>query len=68
MKAAPHDLAERPVLGTPRTLPYILLCHASEQFCGRHWIANTPEQYEAHARIREAHELICTGPRRIIRR
>jgi hypothetical protein len=60
-KAAPHDLAECPVVGTPRTLPYVLLCHATEMFCGRHWIANTEAEYEQHSTMRTAHELICAG-------
>lgn len=59
VKAAPHELAEQPFLGTPRPLPRILLCHATEQFCGRHWIANSMPDYERTTRERQAHEVFC---------
>lgn len=58
-KAAPHDIAERPVYGTPRTTPYVMLCHATLNFCGRHWIANTWEQYVKYAEERKIHEKLC---------
>jgi hypothetical protein len=59
LRAAPHDLADQPVYGTPRTLPFVLLCHATEQFCGRFWIANTWDQYDGMVKAREAHEVFC---------
>jgi hypothetical protein len=62
-KAAPHDLAEQPVFGTPRTIPFVLLCHATLEFCGRLWVANTWEQYDVHVKARAAHEVFCGAAR-----
>jgi hypothetical protein len=59
LKAAPHDLSEQPVYGTPRTIPYVLLCHATLDFCGRFWVANTWEQYDELTKAREAHQVFC---------
>ncbi|MGW7001420.1 hypothetical protein ACWGCW_00985 [Streptomyces sp. NPDC054933] len=61
VKAARHDLADRPFHGAPRTLPTVLLCAASERWCGRHWTANTRAQYEQHTKTREAHETLCVN-------
>lgn len=59
LKAAPHDLADQPVYGTPRTTPYVLLCHATLNFCGRFWVANSMDQYDEHLKAREVHEMFC---------
>lgn len=59
VKAAPHDLADRPVYGTPRTIPFVLFCHATENFCGRTWVANTWPQYDEYTQAREAHHMFC---------
>lgn len=58
-KTAPHDLAERPVYGTPRTPPFVLFCCATERFCGKFWIANSFEEYDQHVNTRTAHQVFC---------
>lgn len=58
-KAAPHNLTDRPVFGTPRTVPFVLFCLATERFCGRTWIANTWDEYDLHVKGREAHQAFC---------
>jgi hypothetical protein len=47
------------VYGAPRNLPTILLCQADVNFCGRHWIANTWEEYDERIKERYAHENFC---------
>jgi hypothetical protein len=60
-KAMPHDLTDRPFLGTPRPLPFVLLCNARAiNPCGRFWIANTMEQYQEAIEGRTAHEIFCS--------
>lgn len=63
LKAAPHDLADRPVHGTPRVPPFILLCLVSASTCGRYWLANTVEQYNDRLHERDAHHVFCDKPR-----
>ena len=47
--------------GTPRSLPFIFLCQADVNFCGRLWIANTEEQYEQAIKDRKTHEVLCSA-------
>lgn len=63
LKAAPHELADRPVLGTPRVPPFIMLCIASASRCGRYWIANTVSEYDEKTVERDAHHLLCAAAR-----
>jgi hypothetical protein len=58
-KAVPHDLTDKPVYGTPRTVPFVLFCLATERFCGKTWIANTWEEYDQHEKTRAAHQVFC---------
>lgn len=58
-KAAPLDLSDRPVLGTPRVPPVVLLCHATVEFCGEYWLANSLEEYREVADRRVKHERSC---------
>lgn len=67
-KAAPHDLTERPVFGAPRTLPVVLLCHATVEWCGNLQIANTPEEYREALEKRRVHEAFCENMPETIRR
>lgn len=64
LKAAPHDLADRPFLGTPRVPPFLLLCHVAASRCGRYWVANSVEEYHAYLTERDAHHVFCTTPDR----
>ena len=61
-KAAPHDLNDRPFLGTPRTPPFILFCLTSASRCGWYKIANTAEEYQVALRLRDLHHPFCTVP------
>lgn len=67
VKAARHELADRPIHGTPTSLPRILLCAATERWCGRHWTANTEAQYGEHTKTRQAHELLCVNRAQLTR-
>lgn len=59
-RAVPHELAQRRIYGTPRGLPTVLLCHATERYCGRApWVANTWPEYERAEAERRAHEVFC---------
>lgn len=49
--------------GTPRTLPRVLLCSVPTHWCGRHWTANTAEQYDEMTKERVTHEQLCSGSR-----
>lgn len=49
------------VYGTPRTVPTVLLCQADVNFCGRHWIANTWDEYDMKVKERQAHEVFCSA-------
>lgn len=49
--------------GTPRTLPRVLFCHVPTHWCGRHWVANTPAEYDEAIKGRVAHEQFCSGAR-----
>lgn len=62
LKAVPHDLADRPLYGTPRVPPFIMLCQVSASRCGRVWIANTVQEYQSFMVMREAHHKFCTVP------
>ena len=62
VKAAPHDLAERPFHGTPRVPPFILFCHVSASRCGWYKVANSSEEYQVFLRIRDLHHSGCTTP------
>lgn len=60
LRAAPHDLADRPFVGTPRVPPFVMLCHVSASKCGRYWVANTVEQYNVYLSERDAHHVFCS--------
>ena len=61
-RSTPHDLAEKPYYGTPRTLPMALLCNSNpDEFCGRVWTANTMEQYNQYLEERKGHEAFCSA-------
>lgn len=49
------------VYGTPRQPPYILLCQADVNFCGRLWIANSVKEYDEKAQLRYNHEVLCSA-------
>lgn len=49
--------------GTPRPLPRVLFCHVPAHWCGRHWTANTAEQYNDAVKARVNHEQLCSGAR-----
>lgn len=59
VKALAHDLSERPVMGAPRVLPVVLLCHATVEWCGRLWIANTDGEYNDAEGHRKVHQTFC---------
>ncbi len=67
-KAAPHDLVDRPVYGAPRTLPVVLLCHATVEWCGHLQIANTPAEYDRAVEMRRVHEAFCENMPEAVRR
>lgn len=54
-----HDLADRPVMGSPRRLPVVLLCHATVDWCGKKWIANTQLEFDDATVGRRVHEVFC---------
>jgi hypothetical protein len=64
-KAARHELAEKPFLGTPRPLPRVLTCHVPGahrgRWCGRLWTANTMTEYDEHVRARHVHQTLCAS-------
>lgn len=62
VKAAPHDLAERPFMGTPRVPPFVLFCHVSASRCGWYKVANSAEEYQTLLRLRDVHQTFCTVP------
>jgi hypothetical protein len=47
--------------GTPRNLPFVFLCQADVNFCGRKWIVNTEKQYEEAVKARQTHEVLCSA-------
>lgn len=49
--------------GTPRPLPRVLFCHVPVEWCGRHWIANTVDEYDTAIEERVAHETLCATAR-----
>ena len=50
---------DRPVFGTPRHLPVVLMCHATVEWCESLWIANNEAQYNAFQSARYKHEKTC---------
>lgn len=62
-RAVKHEIAERPFVGTPRPLPRVLMCHVPREptgaWCGRHWTANTMDQYAEAAEQRRVHMTLC---------
>lgn len=58
-KAASHELGEQMFVGTPRPLPRVLLCHVPTHWCGRHWVANSSEQYDEAIKARKIHQRLC---------
>jgi hypothetical protein len=45
--------------GTPRPLPRLMLCAATEKFCGRRWFVKTEAEYENAVKERQTHEVLC---------
>lgn len=63
MKAARHEAQDRPFVGTPRPLPRVLTCHVPKggtgRWCGRHWTANTLDEFHIVERWRDVHQKLC---------
>lgn len=66
VRAAPHELAEQPFVGAPVVLPRVLLCHATERYCGRSWLAATWPQYDEKVKQRQVHELLCANRAQLV--
>lgn len=47
--------------GTPRSLPFVHLCQADVNFCGRWWVSNTWYEYEVNQKLRHNHEVLCSA-------
>lgn len=63
MKVVKHEMQDRSFVGTPRPLPRVLMCHVPKGmngcWCGRHWTANTMDDYHVIERLREVHQRVC---------
>lgn len=60
-KTASHPMAMgQAYFGRPSALPRVLFCAATTKFCGRHWVANTMDEYTAAVDERKRHELFCS--------
>lgn len=47
--------------GTPRSLPFIMLCQADVNFCGRKWVINNWDEFEEKKQARQTHEVLCSA-------
>lgn len=47
--------------GTPRSLPFVMLCQADVNFCGRSWVVNGWDEYDEKAQARQTHEVLCAS-------
>jgi len=47
--------------GTPRSLPFVLLCQADVNFCGRTWIVNNWAELDDKTSARNTHEVLCSA-------
>lgn len=47
--------------GTPRNLPFVMLCQADVNFCGRKWIINKWDEFEEKTKARETHQVLCSA-------
>lgn len=47
--------------GTPRALPFVLLCQADVNFCGRHWVVNSWAEHVEKTAAKQTHEVLCSS-------